>query len=591
MNIAILMLITIPVFWLAYRNYGKYLEKVVGVDDSRQTPAVTMRDDFDYVPTKTGVVFSHHFSAIAGAGPIIGPTVALIFGYIPVWLWVVLGGVFIGAVHDFTALFISIREKGKSMAEVANTTLGRTGFLLFISFTIALLILVTSSFLQLTATSLGSIVPLKDLGLEVGKTALHVVDKGGVPYAQLGGIASMSVIVLTLFAPLLGWLLFKKNINIILGSILAIVIGAFSIGLGIYFPVTLKPELWMILLSIYTLFAAGIPVWALLQPRDFVNSFILYVGIVGLIVGIFGGGLLGIKLATPAFNIAEGTKIGGAIWPFLFITVACGAISGFHALVAGGTVSKQVSRERDIRPIGYGAMLVESLLAAGVILAISGGLNFETYRNIVFPTVAGAKSNPVLAFSLAVGGLLKKSVGIPVSAGTVFGILMVEGFVVTTLDAAVRLNRYLFEELWSALFKNPPRIFKSYLFNAGLAVALMLYFGWNNLFTLIWPIFGSANQLLAALSLIAVSAWLASKKKPVWFTVIPAIFMMVTTLWSLFTLLFTKYLPLKNIPLTVTDIVLILLGIGVIFMGISKLLALRKAPAGALEAAAASEKN
>ncbi len=576
MNIAILMLITIPVFWLAYRYYGRYIDKVFDVDDSRPTPAITMKDDVDYVPTKTGVVFSHHFASIAGAGPIVGPTVAMVFGYIPVWLWVLLGGVFIGAVHDFTALFVSVREKGKSMAEVSDHTLGRAGFLLFIGFTIALLVLVTSSFMQLTATALGSLVPLKDMGLEAGKTVLHVKDVNGVPNAQIGGIASMSVIVLTLFAPLIGWLLYKKNINVYLGSLLAIVVGIISITVGIFYPITFKPEVWMIILSIYTFLAAGIPVWAILQPRDFTNSFILYIGIIALVVGVFGGGLAGVKLIAPALNLTEGVKLAGAIWPFLFITVACGAISGFHALVAGGTVSKQVSREKDVRTIGYGAMLIESLLAAGVILAISGGLNFETYKNIVYPTVAGVKSNPILAFALSVGSLLHKSIGFPVSAGTVFGILMVEGFVVTTLDTAVRLNRYLFEELWAALFKNPPKILKSYFLNAGIAVALMWYFGATNLFSLIWPIFGSANQLLAALSLIAVSVWLAGKKKPTWFTVLPAIFMMVTTLWSLFKLLFTKYLPLGNITLAITDIILVLLGIGVIILAISKLFAFRK---------------
>ncbi len=576
MNIAILMIITIPVFWLAFRYFGRYLEKVFDADNNRSTPAVELKDDVDYVPTKTGVVFSHHFASIAGAGPIIGPTVAMIFGYIPVWLWVVVGGVFIGAVHDFTALFVSIREKGKSIAEVANHNLGKSGFLLFIAFTVALLILVTAAFLQLTATALGSLVPLKDMGLEAGKTILKVVEKDGVAYGQIGGIASMSVIIMTLFAPLLGWLIYKKNINIYLGALLAVLVGALSITLGIYYPVTIQSEIWMIILSVYTLLAAGIPVWALLQPRDFTNSFILYLGMAAMVVGIFGGGLVGLKLNMPAFNIAEGVKFGGAIWPFLFITVACGAISGFHALVAGGTVSKQVSKEKDARTIGYGGMLLESLLAAGVIITLASSLNFDTYHNIVFPTIAGAKSNPILAFALGVGGLLNKSIGLPIPVGTVFGILMVEGFVVTTLDTAVRLQRYLLEELWTTLFKNPPKILKSYLLNAGIAVALMLYFGWTNLFTLIWPIFGTANQLLAALTFIAITAWLANRKKPTWFTIIPAIFMMATTLWSLYILLVTKYLPLKNMLLTITDLILMLLSIGVVILGVSKVMAFRK---------------
>lgn len=572
MNVAILMLVTIPLFWLAYRLYGRYIEKVFDADPNNPTPAVTMKDDVDYVPTKTGVVFSHHFASIAGAGPIVGPTVAMIFGYIPVWLWVVCGGIFIGAVHDFTALFVSLREKGKSMAEVARQTLGKGGFLLFIGFTIALLILVCASFLQLTSTALGSLVPLKDMNLEIGKTILKVVDIGGVPFAQIGGIASTSVIILTLFAPLIGWLLYKKNIRVSLGSLLAVLVCALSITVGIFYPLTIKPEVWMIILSVYTFLAAGIPVWALLQPRDFTNSFILYIGIVALVVGVFGGGLAGVTVNLPAFNISEGVKFGGAIWPFLFITVACGAISGFHALVAGGTVSKQISNEKAALKIGFGAMLVESLLAVGVVLALCAGLDFETYKNIVYPVAAGAKSNPILAFSLSVGSLLHKSTGLPIAVGTVFGILMVEGFVVTTLDTAVRLQRYLLEELWATLFKNPLRIFKSYLFNAGIAVALMLYFGWTNVFSAIWPIFGTANQLLAALSLIAISTWLFVRKKPNWFTVLPALFMMVTTLCSLFTLLFTKYLPLKNIPLAITDIILIFLSFGIIGMVVSQIL-------------------
>jgi carbon starvation protein len=250
--------------------------------------------------------------------------------------------------------------------------------------------------------------------------------------------------------------------------------------------------------------------------------------------------------------------------------VACGAISGFHALVAGGTSSKQVSKESHVKKIAFGGMLLEGLLAIGVMIAVGCGIAFGDYVNIAFPTAVGVKANPILAFAVSVGGLLDKALGIPPIYGTVFGILMVEGFVITTLDTAVRLNRYLFEELWQVIFKKVPKIMRSYLFNALLCVVFMYFLAYTNAFAAIWPIFGSANQLLASLALIAVSAWLAKRKKTAWFTIVPAIFMMVTTIYSLLSLLINKYIPKNNIALSVTDILLIILCIGVIYLAVKK---------------------
>lgn len=577
MNIMLLLVLALPVFHLAYRFYGRFIASVFEEDDSNPTPAITMADGVDYVPTKLTVVFSHHFASIAGAGPIVGPTTAVIFGYIPVWLWVIIGTVFIGAVQDYTALFVSLRERGRSVAEVADRTLGRFGFILFISFTIVMLLLVTSAFLGLTATALTSLVPLKEMNISEGQTMLKTVTgPDGVVKAQIGGIASTSVIIMTICAPLIGFLLYKKQVKVGYASALALLVGIISIMIGVYNPLSLSPNIWMMILTVYVVLAAGVPVWLLLQPRDFTNSFLLYLGMAALFVGVIGGGFSGITMQAPAYNIAAGTKALGMIWPFLFITVACGAISGFHTLVAGGTISKQVSKESDARKIGYGGMILESLLAVLVILAVAGGLNFDTYTSIVYPTAKGAASNPILAFSLAIGNLLYKSLGVPVAGGTVLGILMVEGFVITTLDTAVRLNRYLFEELWMTLMKKPPAILKSYIFNACLSAGLMFWLGYTNTFKLIWPIFGSANQLLAALALIAVSVWLAYRRKPNLFAIIPAVFMMVTTLDSLWQLLFIKYLPAKNYPLAVTAILLILLSVGVIVLAVQKLTTARK---------------
>lgn len=570
MNILVLLVIGLTVFFLGYRFYGKFMSNVFGENNANVTPAHQFKDDKDYAPTPLGVAFSHHFASIAGAGPIVGPTVALLFGVIPVWLWLILGTVFIGAVHDYTALFTSMREKGKSMAEVAKTNLGKLGFLLFIGFTTIMILLVTSSFLGLTAVSLTSLVPIKDMMIREGSTILRTVTGAdGIVRAKIGGIASTSVIILTFTAPLIGWLLYRRKVKVWKASVLAIIIGLLTITVGLLFPLSLDPKVWMIILSIYVVIAAGVPVWIVLQPRDFMNSFILYIGIALLLIGVIGGGLTGISIQAPAFNLAQGNLKLGMLWPFLFITVACGAISGFHALVAGGTVSKQASKESDARKIGYGGMVLEGILALVVLLCVAGGLKFDTYMNIVWPATGAA--NPILAFSLSMGNLLHNALGLPITFGTIFGILMVEGFVVTTLDTAVRLNRYLFEELWGILFKKVPAFLKSYLFNSLLSAALMLWLSWTNTFQVIWPIFGTANQLLAALTLIAVSVWLAARKKPTLFTLLPALFMMLTTLASLIMLLKDKYLPSGNVPLIVTDLLLLVLSAGVIYLAIKKL--------------------
>jgi carbon starvation protein len=570
LNVAWIVIVALPLFYLAYRFYARYIARIFQEDNRNDTPAVNINDGVDYVPTKPLVLFGHHFSSIAGGGPIIGPTLGIIFGFIPLWLWVVLGSIFIGAVHDFSALFASIREKGRSMAEVAERALGRSGFLLFIGFTIIMLLMVSSAFLGLTATALTSLVPLEDIGLEYSQTLLKTEIVGGVSHAKIGGMASTSVIIITLFAPLLGYLLYRRKMSALRAAIMAIVICLLSVGMGILYPIPrIDPKLWMVILSVYTLFAAGIPVWIILQPRDFTNSFLLYGGIATLLVGTIAAGIKGVTFNLPAFNIAEGNQRLGLIWPMLFITVACGAISGFHALVAGGTSAKQLSRESDAKRIGYGGMLMEAILALGVVIAIGCGFAFRDYVEIVFPTTPGAKSNPVLAFALGMGGLMYKGLSLPNYIGAIFGILMVAGFVLTTLDTSIRLNRYLFEELWAVVFKKPPRIFKTYIFNSFICVVLMFLLGYYNAFLLIWPVFGSANQLLAALTLIVITVWLIIKGRKYLFALIPAVFMMVTTLWSLIYLLARKYLPGRNFMLIGADLVLVILALGIIWLSAS----------------------
>jgi carbon starvation protein len=568
MNVLVYFLLSFGAFGLGIRFYSKFVSKEIGVNPKIPTPAVQINDGKDYVPTKLHILFGHHFSSIAGAGPILGPTMGILYGFVPGWLWIVLGGIFIGAVHDFTSLFVSIREGGKSMAEVARKTLGNTGFVLFILFTIVMIVLVTSAFLSAVATALTSKWPILKLGLPLDQNLLRTeVTEDGTVLGIIGGIASMSVVVITFCSPFLGYLIYRRKIKTYLAYSLAAAICIISIVVGVSHPITFSPEAWMIIVSIYVFFAAGIPVWMILQPRDFINVQILYLGILGLVFSLLLGGINGLSLKMPSFNLAEGVKNLGYVWPMLFITIACGAISGFHSLVTSGTDCKQVSKEEDVKRIGYNGMILESVLALSVLLAIGSVLIFSDYKSIVWPEVG--RSNPILAFALAAGKLLHQSLGIPVALGCVFGILMVEGFVITTLDTAVRLNRYLFEEVWGLIFKKVPSLFKVYWFNSGLAVVLMWVLAYFNTFASLWPIFGTANQLLAALALIAISTWLYLKGKRNWYTLFPAIFMIVTTTGALLILLFKNYLPKGNLTLMITDILLLILSSGVAYLSIT----------------------
>lgn len=576
MNILFYLVVSLVAFFLAYRFYAGRIERMFGASNEHEVPAVAYYDGVDYVPTRLPVLFSHHFASIAGAGPIIGPVVALIYGFAPAWLWIVAGTVFFGAVHDYAALFVSMREKGRSMAEVARTSMGKAGFILFILFTLTMIFLVTGAFLRITATALTSVVDLKVLGLDSSQTILRTVTDAetGTTRGAIGGIASTSVIFITLMAPLVGYLFYKLKVRTAVVTLLAVAICFFSIVLGFKYPLAISPTHWMLLLSFYALLAAGLPIWVVLQPRDFTNSFILYAGIILLTISIAVGGMAGVEVRAPLWNVNFGTAKLGLIWPVLFITIACGAISGFHALVSGGTTAKQCASESDAKKIGYGAMLLEGLLAVIVLVIVAGGLPYREYLAVVFPDASGASSNPVLAFALATGRLTHGSLGVPVYLGTIFGILLVEGFLATTLDTAVRLNRYLFEELWKEIFKTVPRLLRSYLFNAGVSVIIMYALAYKQAFFILWPVFGTANQLLAGLTLTVVSVWFVRRGRGISpITVLPALFMMATTIFSLFYLLVKKggYLATGNYLLILAVLCLIALAAGVVFVAFQNL--------------------
>lgn len=567
MNVGVVITLSLVILGVGYRYYGSYVARALGVDETRPTPAVTRNDGKDFVPTRTPVLFGHHFASIAAAGPIVGPTLAVIYGFVPAWIWILGGVIFIGAVHDFSSLFVSMREKGKSIAEVARSTLGRSGFIFYISFALILCILVCAAFLQLAAVALTSTVALGDLGLSADQTLLRTTtDSDGTVRGSLGGIASTSVILMTLTAPLVGWLLYRRRVSIPLMSGLALLIAGVSVWVGFQVPLTVPANQWMMILSVYTLFAASIPVWIVLQPRDFVNVHFLYLGLVAMVGGLIAAGFRGVTLDAPNFQFTpEAFASIGMVWPFLFVTIACGSVSGAHGLICGGTTCKQVTSEKDAKLIGYGGMLLEAVLGLCVVLVILGGLGYSGYHAIVWPETG--RGNAPLAFALGVGKTLEKGFGLSTVYGTLFGILLLEGFVITTIDTIIRLSRYLFEELWATLIPNPPALLKNKVFNSLLPVAAMVFFAFTNSYKTIWPIFGSANQLLAALTLVAVTAWLVREGRRFAFAGLPALFMLATTFASL-TILLPKYMKAGNWSLVVADVVLYALAIGVVVLTI-----------------------
>ncbi|MDL2286290.1 hypothetical protein LJC24_02460 [Desulfococcaceae bacterium OttesenSCG-928-F15] len=578
MNILLALALTLGILFFGVRVYGRLVGKWLGEDLSQTTPATEIDDGVDYVPTNPNILFGHHFSSIAGAGPVIGPVVGVLFGFMPVWLWILIGSVFIGAVHDFAALFVSLREKGRSIAEVVRQTLGTVGFFFFVCFAIMVVALISASFITTTVASLVSKVPIERLGLGADQTIITTIVENGVTYGVIGGIASTSVIIITLVAPILGLLIYKRGIPIGLGYLLAAIFALASIKIGIDFPLVLNHATWMIILSIYVTVAAALPIWLILQPRDFTNVQILYIGIIIILITIIIGGFQGVTIQAPAVDLSSGEEKLGFVWPFLFVTVGCGAVSGFHSIVATGMTSKQLAQEGQARKIGYNAMILEGLLAAGTVIIICAAISNQEYMRFVWPDPGVGKSNPILAFSLSMGIMMNQTIGIPTYYGSIFGILLIEGFVLTTLDASVRLNRYMLEEVWNVVFKgNVPWAMKQPWFNAGLAVLLMLWLAWNNAFTSLWPLFATTNQLLAALTLLTVSSWLFKRQRKAWYTFIPAIFMVFTAIASLLFMLGSLITQIQtgvdlsgSITLLVMDILCLGLAVGVVALAIGE---------------------
>ncbi len=555
---------------LAYRWYPRYIGRVFKEDDSRATPCETKADGKDYVKSRTHVVFGHHFATIAGAGPIVGPTLALAYGWQPVWLWLVIGGIFFGAMHDMTAMFVSAREGGKSIGAIARTTLGPLGYLLNLTVLIFVLAIINAIFLNLSITALTSLYPLEALRLDPNQSMLGTVDVNGVQNARIGGIATTSVFLITLFAPVLGWLIRRDQISTRNAYAVATVTCVLSVIAGFLWPITLSGEAWRYLMTFYILLACALPVWLVLQPRDFTNVQILYGGMLLLFIAAIIAGLKGATIQAPGMDLATGqAALRAPLWPILFITVACGAISGFHSLVASGTTVKQIPKESDIRRIGYGAMVTETFFAILVLVAVGSMLTQAEYLSVVYPP--GVATNPVLGFALGAGRLINLAIPfIPVAIAVVFGILMLEGFVVTTLDSSVRLCRYLIQEAWDVVFAGEaPAWTRNVLINSGIAVALMFVFSVSGTVRQMWPIFGAGNQLIGALALTTVSVWLAQRARPTTFAVVPAAFMIVTTCAALFILARTN-LTSGNLWLGSAATALLFLAVGAVVVGVTR---------------------
>lgn len=495
MNSLTLLLISALILFIGYVFYGGYLAKKWGVDDTRKTPAHTKYDGVDYVPAKSPVLLGHHFASIAGAGPIVGPIQAAVFGWIPVALWVLIGSIFFGGVQDFGSLFASIRHEGKSIGEIIESNMGKKGKKLFALFAWLTLVLVVAAFANIVADNFVS-----------------------TPQA-----ASASIFFIVL-AILFGIAVYRFKMPLIPASVVGVLMLFGCIYLGFLFPIALSKQTWIILLMIYIFIASVTPVWILLQPRDYLNSYLLYAMIIGA--------LLGIVILRPEIQMDGfiGFNVGGQyLFPVLFVTVACGAISGFHSLVGSGTSSKQLYKESDAKKIGYGAMLIEGLLAIVALITVA------YISNKQFGSLLG-NGGPVNVFSEGIANFMA-SFGIPFGIGKTFTSLAISAFALTSLDTATRLGRFIFQEFFDTNGLNNKEATKAnplsnmYVSTTITVVCsgLLAVMGYEK----IWPIFGSANQLLAAIALMAIAIWLANSNKSFKEFIIPIIFMFIVTIVSL----------------------------------------------------------
>ena len=519
MNTLVLLIVCLAVLVCGYIFYGGWLCKQWGVGESNEeTPAHRLEDGVDYVPAKAPVLMGHHFSSIAGAGPITGPIGAAIFGWLPVTLWILIGGIFFGGVHDFGALFASLRHNGQSIGEIINVNMSKRAKRLFIIFSYLTLLLVVAAFGSIVASTFGATYT------ETG--ALDVA--ASASKASVAMVSLMFIVIAVIF----GFCVYRRGASMLVSSVLGIVgiIICMAIGMN-WHPIYLSGNTWMIIVGIYIAVASVTPVWILLQPRDYLSSFLLYAMLAIAIVGIIGAHPNIDPTLFPAFTgfaVDNGNGIQ-YLFPVLFTTVACGAISGFHSLVSSGTTSKQLDKESHAKPIAYGGMLLECVLAVITICAIA-------YARQIGHT-AGATD-------IFAGGVAGMVAAIPGCAGLenilyTLLILTYSVFCLTSLDTATRLARFMFQEFWlepGQTVKDVNEGWKKIMVNPYVATIITVILGIGlgmTGYAKIWGLFGAANQLLAGIGLLAVATWLGNIGKNNKMFLLPMAFMMVVTILSL----------------------------------------------------------
>lgn len=507
MNGLVIILIGIVALGAGYLLYGRWLAKKWGIDENAKTPAYTHEDGEDFVPSSKFTVFSHQFSSIAGAGPVTGPILASVFGWVPVLLWLIIGGLFFGAVQDFGALYASVKNEGKSMGMIIEKYIGKIGRKLFMLFCWLFTLLVIAAFTDMVA------------GTFVGVGETVVSKETAYADSAAASISMLFIVVAVLFGLIQKYV---GKMNEIVKAVVAIGLLAAMFAIGMKFPIYATKSAWIYIVMAYLFLASVMPMWLLMQPRDYMTTFML--------LGMIAGAVVGVVVAHPVMqlNAFNGFTVGGSgLFPTLFVTIACGAVSGFHSLVSSGTSSKTVSNEKDMPMIGYGAMVVESLLGI-IALVVVGAV-----------AVNGTKPDgtPFSIFSAGVAGFLEK-LGVPVQFATVFMTMCVSALALTSLDSVARIGRMSFQELFYGDSTDPAKmtLWQRILTNKYFATVITLFFGY--LLTLggynnVWPLFGSANQLLAALVLIALAVFLKTTGRTGWTLYIPMFIMLAVTFTAL----------------------------------------------------------
>ena len=516
MNGIVLLLIGIAVLVCGYILYGRWLCKQWGVGESTEaTPAHTLRDDVDYVPAPAPVLMGHHFSSIAGAGPITGPITAAAtgFGWLACVLWILIGGIFFGGVHDFGALFASVRHKGKSIGEIISANMSLRAKRLFVIFAYLTLILVVAAFAAIVAGTFG--VTYDETG---------ALTAAGVANAQVAMVSLMFIVMAIIF----GFAVYRKGVNMKIASVIGVIGIALCIVIGLnFYPVQLSTNAWMYIVGLYIIVASVAPVWILLQPRDYLSSFLLYAMLALAAIAVFMGNPSMDTL--PLLNKADNAT---PVFPVLFTTIACGAISGFHSLVGSGTTSKQLDKEKDAKPIAYGGMLIECALAIMTLIAVAHAYSFNG-TDLAF-------SGATAIFGGGIASMIDPSRGTVYSVLYTLLVLTYSTFCLTSLDTATRMGRFMFQEFWldGTKGETPQNVtgYKKVLSNPYVATLITVFLGVMlglNGYGKIWALFGSANQLLAALALLALAAWLGNIGKKNAMCWIPMFFMLAVTLFSL----------------------------------------------------------